>query len=192
MFNTTVLPTEINPMAEQPQDLPQQYEFVYEVISKRLEQQMEEVKTLNDKVGTFLIVIGISMAGLTQLITSNLGYREGNYKYLLVVEMILFAVSIYFVLKAFFLKKEEFWDNPPQPASLLETFAQHIFPSLPLLKEEVFKNINKAYIHNRELKNKKYDYLVLAKRFLYVGSAIVFIHLCLLFFAGGKIIIPLK
>jgi hypothetical protein len=176
-------------MAQQPQDLPEQYDLIYEVISKRLEQQMDENKLLNDKVGTLLIVIGIAMAGLTQLIVSSLGYMGGNYKYLLVVEITMFAVSIYLVLKAFLLDPQENWDNPPHPSKLLETFSQHSFSTVAALKEEISKNIKVAYTRNRELKNRKYAYLVEARRFLYIGSALVFIHLCLLFFAGRELII---
>lgn len=171
-------------------DLQKQYDLIYDNISKKLEQQLDSLSSLDTKSSILLATIGVIFAGYLQLMSSD-RFNFGNFKFLVIAELLLFLFAGFFVFRAFILNNKEKWYNDPRPSKLLRVFSQNSDKGLYWLKDEINNSINEAYEKNDILVKKKYNFLLIARMFLYGGIILLFLHIIFLLFGVNKIIIPL-
>lgn len=173
------------------EDLRQQYDLIFDVLSKKLEEQIGLISNLDTKASIFLAVTGVVIAGVFVLVASDkLGYRD--YKYFVCIELLLLTISGYFVFKAFILEKKEFWYTTPSPKKLLDAFSRNAYENVNFLKEDIIKSIREVYNDNAILATKKHKNFIIAQKFLYAGVILMLLHLVLLFFGINRIIIPVR
>lgn len=173
------------------QDLKNQYDLLYENISKKLDQQIESLGSIDIKASILLAAIGVLFAGYLQLL-SNHEIRFSDYRIFVVLEILSFLVSGFYVFRALMLSKKEIWRSDPRPKKLIEIFSKNSKRGEYWLKDQIIKNMNKAYEHNDELIIKKYNQFHRARGILYFGISVLLFHLVLLLFSINQIIINLK
>jgi hypothetical protein len=178
-------------MSENNQDLKNQYDLLYENISRKLDQQLESLSSIDTKASILLATIGVLFAGYLQLLDSQ-GMGFGDYRIFVVLEILSFLVSGFLVFGAFILNKKEIWRSDPRPSKLIEIFSKNSNKGEYWLKDQVIKNMNEAYEHNDKLIIKKYNHFLRARGILYFGICILVLHLATLIFNIDKIIINLK
>ncbi len=178
-------------MNENNQDLKNQYDLLYENISRKLDQQLESLSSIDTKASILLATIGVLFAGYLQLLDSQ-GMGFGDYRIFVVLEILSFLVSGFLVFGAFMLNKKEIWRSDPRPNKLIEIFSKNSNKGEYWLKDQVIKNMNEAYEHNDKLITKKYNHFLRARGVLYFGICILVLHLAALIFNIDKIIINLK
>lgn len=172
-------------------DLQRQYDLVYENISGKLDQQIKSLESIDTKSTIFLATIGIIFAGYLQLLASQeMGF--GDYRIFIIPEIMLFLIAGFYIFRAFILNKNEFWRSDPKPSKLLETFSKNSDKGEYWLKDQIIKNMNKAYDHNDKLIIDKYNYFLKARDVFYFAISIFTLHLILLLLNIDKLIINLK
>ena len=176
---------------ENNKDIKNQYDLLYNNISSKLEQQIESLNTLDTKASILLAVIGVMFAGYFQLFTCN-EIEFKRYLPFVILEILSFVISGFFVFKAFILSKNECWRSDPNPKSLLDAFAKNSGKGEYWLKDQIMKNMSEAYSSNSSLASKKYRYFLAARAILYFGIIILVLHLVLSLFGIDKIIVTLK
>lgn len=173
------------------QDLKKQYDLLYENISRKLDQQVESLGSIDMKASILLATIGILFAGYLQLLVSQeIGFR--NYRFFVVLEIISFIVAGLYVFRAFILNKKEIWRSDPRPHKLIYIFSKNSSKGEYWLKDQIIKNMNEAYEHNDQLIIKKYNYFLRAREILYFGIIVLVLHLILLLFNINHSIINLN
>lgn len=173
------------------QDLKNQYDLLYENISRKLDQQVESLSSIDTKASILLATIGVLFAGYLQLLGSQeIGFRD--YRIFVIFEILSFLISGFFVFRAFMLNKKEIWRSDPRPSKLIEIFSKNSNKGEYWLKDQIVKNINKAYEHNDKLIIKKYNYFLKARSIIYFGIVVLVLHLTILLFDIDRIIINLK
>ena len=178
-------------MSENNQDLKNQYNLLYENISRKLDQQFESLSSIDTKASILLATIGVLFAGYLQLLNSQ-GMGFEDYRIFVVLEILSFLIFGFLVFRAFMLNKKEFWRSDPRPNKLIEIFSKNSKKGEYWLKDQVIKNMNEAYEHNDKLIIKKYNYFLKARKILYFGICILVIHLIALIYNIDKIFINLK
>lgn len=167
-------------MDEEKQDIKNQYDLLYDNISKKLEQQMESLSSLDTKASILLAVVGVIFAGYFQLLTAR-GTGFTNYPLLMLLEIVAFVSSGAFTFLAFFLKRTEVWRDDPRPKKLLDLFAENSDQGEYWLKDKINKSMSESYEHNDVLITRKYEHLNTAKQLLYGGVALLVLHLLVTF-----------
>jgi len=178
-------------MVENNQDLQNQYDLLYENISRKLDQQFTSLDALDTKASILFATIGVLFAGYLQLLSDQkMGF--GDYRIFVIVEILSFLVSGFFVFRAFTLNKKEIWRSDPRPNKLIETFSKNSGKGVYWLKDQIIKNMSEAYEHNDKLAIKKHNYFSKARVVLYFGISIFTVHLFASLFSISRIIINLK
>lgn len=168
-------------MTSADEDIKGQYDLLYESISKKLEQQLESLSSIDTKASILLAVIGVIFAGYFQLLTSSeLGFI--HLRWLVMAELLLFALAGFFVFKAFLLGKDETWRDDPKPKKLLEHFAKHSDEGEYGMKDEIIKSMSESYEANFPKIDEKYAYLRKGRLLLYLGITILIAHLSIILF----------
>ncbi|PIS08350.1 hypothetical protein COT76_01915 [Candidatus Berkelbacteria bacterium CG10_big_fil_rev_8_21_14_0_10_33_10] len=172
-------------------DLKKQYDLLYENISRKLDQQVESLGSIDTKASILLATIGVLFAGYLQLLASQeMGFKD--YRIFVILEILSFLVAGFYVFKAFMLSKKEIWRSDPRPQKLIEIFSKNSNKGEYWLKDQIIKNMNEAYEHNDGLIIKKYNYFLRARGVLYFGIIVLVFHLISLLFSINNIIINLK
>lgn len=167
-------------------DVQRQYDLLYESITKKLEQQVSALGSIDTKASIILAVVGVIFAGYLQLLTTA-GTVFNNFAVLVTLELCMLLAAGFYIFKAFILNGDEIWRDDPRPKRLLEVFADNSKKGEYWLKNEIIKNMSDAYELNDALIVKKYDSLINARRLLYVVIPMLAVHLLLSLF--GCIII---
>lgn len=163
-------------MTPKEQDLKNRHDLIYENISRKLTQQIESLGSLDTKASIMLAFVGVIFAGYCQLLTADrLGFTD--YPVLICLELLTLIVAGFFVFKTFFLRDEDFWRDDPRPDKLLAVFRDNPNMGEYSLKNEIYLSMSKSYTHNDALIKEKFIHLHTAKRILYIGVVIMFIHI---------------
>lgn len=153
-----------------------QYDLIYESVSKKLEQQISSLSSLDTKASILLATVGVLFAGYLQLLTSG-WFLFNHFTVLIVIEIIAFTLTGFFIFKAFILDSNEVWRDDPRPKLLLEVFSKNFRKGEYWLKSEIIKNISDSYEHNDELIIKKYNSLLVARWILFIGVCVLVVHI---------------
>ena len=145
---------------------------VLDIISGRLDAQIESVDAFNTRAGLVLATCGMVFAGYMQLLTSKEWLTDCNI-WLFVIEIGLLLISggLAFASLAPGADKDPWLYNPVPRAlhELHEKFGEDLDIG------RVIESMLKAYDHNTEVFKEKYDLLRYSRWFLY-GSAIIFTY----------------
>jgi hypothetical protein len=163
------------------EDIKKQYDLLYEMTSKKLEKQVESLGSLDTKSSILLATVGVIFAGYLQLLTSTeFGFK--NIPWLVVLELMLFISSGFFIFKAFMLSKDETWRDDPRPKKLLKYFSENFERGEYNLKDEITKGMVESYECNDKKILKKYEHLHLARNLMYLGIITLLVHLFYIIF----------
>ena len=157
-------------------DIQKQYDLLYESVSKKLEQQVSSLGSIDTKASILLAVVGVVFAGYLQLLTSSV-ISFSEFPLFILLEIGAFVSAGFYIFKAFILDNNEVWRDDPRPKNLLEVFAEHSEKGEYWLKSEIIKSMSQSYEHNDILIIKKYDSLLIARRILYFGISLLVLHL---------------
>ncbi|MBN1618316.1 hypothetical protein JW887_03170 [Candidatus Dojkabacteria bacterium] len=156
-------------------DLKEQYDFILESVSGKLDQQIEKLGALDTKSSIVFAVAGILFAGLLQIVQND----SLDRLYLVIVEALLLIGSCFYTFRVFILSKKEIWRNDPRPSKLINTFSKNYKKGIYWLKLEVIKSISASYEKNDILFNQKYRWLRTAVWLLVAAIIILLIHIVL-------------
>lgn len=145
---------------------------VFDIISGRLDAQIDAVDAFNTRAGLVLATCGVIFAGYMQLLTSK--------EWVMSCHAVLFVIEIGLLLVAGGLAfaalapggETEPWLYNPEPRALHELYGKH---GENLNIQRVMESMLKAYDHNADVFKEKYELLRRSRWFLY-GSAIVFMY----------------
>jgi hypothetical protein len=172
------------------QDLKNQYDLVYENISRKLDQQFESLNSIDTKASILLAAIGVLFAGYLQLLGSQ-AMEFRNYKIFVILEIISFIASGFIVFREFMLNKKEIWRSDPRPDKLIEIFSKNSNKGEYWLKDQINRGMSEAYDHNDRLSIKKYNRFLIARNILYFGVCLLAFHLILMLLGVNKIVFNL-
>jgi hypothetical protein len=173
------------------QDVKNQYNLLYENISRKLDQQFESLNSIDTKASIILATIGVIFAGYLQLLDSS-KFEFINYRYFVVLEILSFLFSGFLVFSSFMLNKKEIWRSDPRPNKLQAVFSKYSNNGEYWLKDQITKNMVEAYEHNDRLITKKSNRFIRAKDVFYFGMFILALHLLMLIFNINSLIFNLK
>jgi hypothetical protein len=172
-------------------DLKKQYDLIYENISRKLEQQIESLGSIDIKASILLATIGILTAGYFQLLSSK-SFSFSDFRFFVIIEILFLFLAGFYSFKAFIQNRNEKWRNDPEPSKLVSTFVENRSRGYYWLKMDIIAWMVKANEKNTHLIETKYDAIRKAQYFLLVAIVIIIIHLSLSLFDIGKITILLK
>lgn len=161
---------------EKEEDIKEQFDLIFDVVSKKLEQQVSSLGSMDTKASILLAAIGVIFAGYLQLLSSGSIVRF-TYPIFVFTVLVSFILSGFYVFKSFMLKRDETWRNDPRPKTLLTAFSENSDKGVYWLKDQIIKNISSAYEINDALVLKKYENLHKAKKFLYIGVITLTLHI---------------
>lgn len=153
--------------------------LVYESIRDQLDQQIFSVDSFTTRAGLVLATCGVVFAGYLQLLTSK-PWMCSEVSLLSVFEILAVLVSGLFAFLSLAPGGEvDHWRYDPDPEKLYRFLKD---PRDLDITDEVTKSMILSYNHNRELMDKKFNYLKFSRRFLYLSGSIFALHLLLFFF----------
>ena len=153
------------------------YRDIFEIISKRLDQQMESVDSFTTRAGLVLATSGIVFAGYTQLFSVE-GWICECTKPLFVLEILSIFASGFCAFTALtYGGEKEKWRHDPDPEKLYKNKDG----GEQFLQDEIMKSMISAYKHNRDLYEKKFSWLTYARYALYLSGTAFIIHLTIFF-----------
>jgi len=134
-------------------------QFIYQVIEKRLEQQIDSVKNLDVKASITLAVVGVLCSGSIQLVT--LDGLSHFFRLLLLgsfISLVLAGLSgvLVFVQRRDGPQGLKDWRNDPDPAKLLAIADKY---SEMQLRSFILVAMEQSYDHNRDLYRERYKFL---------------------------------
>lgn len=153
---------------------------ILELISRRLDQQMESVDSFTTRAGLVLATIGVVFAGYTQMFSVP-GWITKCTEPLFILEIIiLLAAGFCAFTSLVYGGEKEKWRHDPDPKKLYEN------KDSDNIEDEVTKSMIVAYEHNRDLCEHKYKWLQYARYALYLSAVVFIIHLILFFNMSEK------
>lgn len=172
-------------------DIKKQYDLIYDNISRRLEQQIESLGSIDIKASILLATIGILTAGYFQLLASK-SFSFSDFKYFVILEILFLFLAGIYSFKAFIQNRNEKWRNDPQPSKLVSTFVQNSSKGYYWLKMDIITWMVNANEKNTYLIESKYDAIRKARLFLLLSIILIIFHLSIALFNVGKLTIFLK
>ncbi len=184
--------------------LKEQFDLVHETVSKRLEQQINMLSSLDTKASIFLALLGILFIGYVNFLIKYfdifleiphwdfflvfiLGrsitvFSFINWEFcisipIVVLNLLFFGLSVFYAFKAFILNKDEVWRNDPDPDKLLKSLFNNYKKGIVWLKTEIMINISESYKLNNQMFVEKYNHFIRARNFLYLAALLFLIHL---------------
>ena len=179
-----------------PEDLQHQYDYLHDTISQRLREQLEGLESTDTKANLMLVAVSALIAGYFQLLSSDSFKSYRHYRILIIAELLCLMVSGLFVFRTFLLRtrpanKRERWRNDPEPQKLIDAVVNNSEKGEYWLKGTVTKHMADSYEHNKKLLERKYDNFRFAKVFLFVGVALIFLHILLTLYNVNHVMIRL-
>ena len=178
-------------------DLRRRYDYLHNTIAEKLHQQLDGLNSTDTKANILLVGIGALLAGYFQLLASDSFSSYRQYKVLVLLELLCFMMSGFFVFRTFLLRskpahKKERWRNDPEPQKLVDAVVNNSGKGEYWLKGAVTKHMVDSYEHNKKLLERKYDNFRLAKMALFVGVLLVFAHILLTLYNVNHIVVNLR
>ncbi|MCF7815764.1 MAG: hypothetical protein K9M10_03540 [Candidatus Pacebacteria bacterium] len=148
---------------------------IFELISRRLDQQMESVDSFTTKAGLVLATVGVVFAGYTQMF-SIVGWITECTEPLLIIEIITLFIAGFCAFTSLIYGGEKGrWHHDPDPKKLYENRENKN------IEDDIAKSMVNAYEHNRDIYVTKYKWLQYARYALYLSALVFIIHLILFF-----------
>lgn len=153
-----------------------QYDLIYNIVSNKLKEQLDSFNSVLQKANIMIAIIGIAITGYIQFTLTNQSILL-EHPLLVLVVMLSLTLSLYWAIRAFILKPQEYFKDSPSPSGLLEAFSQGKFTNVYFIKDDIMRGIKESYEHNSTLIKLKHNFLYSSSRAFFIGFIFFMAHL---------------